>query len=176
MTYDLTGIAVSILTGIFGVLGIVLPLLINARIKDSQAATVLGAAVKNALGAMQVATEGVVTNLHPTVALPVIPGAPPQLASGVQYVLDHAGPEAARFGITPAAIADKINAQIGLSNIAANIAVAVAESPPKPIGAAPVAAAIVPPPPPVASPLLAPFVVPIAANAPSPVPTGALTP
>lgn len=162
MTYDLTGIAVAIATGIFGVLGIVLPLLINARIKDSQAAATLGAAVKNSLGAMQVATEGVLTNLHPTVALPVIPGAPPQLASGVQYVLDHAGPEAARFGITPAAIADKINAQIGLTNIAANIAVAA--TPLKPI-TAPVAAAIVPPPPPVASPLLAPFVMPTAANA-----------
>ena len=164
MTYDLTGIAVSILTGIFGVLCIVLPLLINARIKDAQAAATLGTAVKNSLGAMQLATEGVVTNLHPTIVLPIIPGAPPQLASGVQYVLDHAGPEAARFGITSAAIADKINAQIGLTNIEANLAVAV--SPLKPIGAAPVPAAIVPPPPLVASPLLAPFVVPVAANAP----------
>lgn len=161
MILDLTGIATAVIAGVFSVLAIVLPLLINARIKDSQAAATLGAAVRNSLGAMQIATEGVLTNLHPTIALPVIPGAPPQLASGVQYVLDHAGTEAARFGITPAAIADKINAQIGLDNIAANIAVAVA--PLKPVNMVPVAAA--PPPPPVASPLLGRIVLPAAANA-----------
>jgi hypothetical protein len=35
----------------------------------------------------------------------------------VQYVLDHAGAEATRLNLTPIAIADKINAQIGLAKI-----------------------------------------------------------
>ncbi len=153
MTVDLTGIAVAISTGIFGVLGIVLPMLINARIKDSQAAATLGAAVKNSIGAMQIATEGVLTNMRPSLVTPIVDGAPPQLGVGIQYVLNHAGAEAARFGITPAAIADKINAQIGLNNIAANVAVAL--DPLTPIN---------PPP--------KPFIMPAAANAPI-APTGA---
>lgn len=124
MTFDLTGIAASVIAGIFGLLGIILPVMINARIKDAQAANTLSIAVKNSIGAMQVAAEGAVSALHPTMTIPVRPGVTTELAVGVQYVLDHAGPEAARFSITPASLADKITAQIGLTNVAANLRIA----------------------------------------------------
>ena len=113
VTIDLTGIATSIIAGVFAVLGIVIPLIINARIKDAQAATVLNTAVKNSLGALEQAATTTVTTLHPA-----IKDVPAALTPGVQYVLDHAGAEAARFGITPASIAEKVDAQLGLAKIA----------------------------------------------------------
>ena len=119
MTFDLTGIIVAVIGGVFSVITLLVGYAITSRMKDTQSAGVLGAAVKNALGAMQQAAQGVVTAQHPTIALPPMPGASPQLAIGVQYVLDHAGGEAARFGVTPDAIADKISAQIGLVKLAA---------------------------------------------------------
>ena len=128
MTFDLTGIIVAVIGGVFSVATIVVGAWISSRMKDAQAASVLGAAVKNALGAMQQATQGAVTAQRPTVTLPLLASVP-QLAVGVQYVLDHAGAEATRFGITPIAIADKINAQIGLANIASNIATAASVGP-----------------------------------------------
>ena len=129
MTFDLTGIIVAVIGGVFSIAALVVGAWISSRMKDAQSAAVLGAAVKNALGAMQQAAAGVITAQHPTITIPPMPGASPQLAVGVQYVLDHAGEEAARFGVTPGAIADKINAQVGLANIASNIATAAAVGP-----------------------------------------------
>jgi hypothetical protein len=95
--------------------------------------------VTNSLGAMQQAAEGSVISGHPQILLT---GVSPALGVGVQYVMDHAGDEAARFGITPASIADKINARVGLASIASNpgsrpgqaIATAASPSPtPKPL-------------------------------------------
>jgi len=119
VTFDLTGIIVAVIGGVFSIAALVVGAWISSRMKDAQSAAVLGAAVKNALGAMQQAAAGVITAQHPTITIPPMPGASPQLAVGVQYVLDHAGGEAARFGVTPDAIADKISAQIGLVKLAA---------------------------------------------------------
>lgn len=116
MTIDLTTVLVSIITGFFGILAIVIPAIINARLKDQAAAATLGTAIKNSLGAMAQAAVAEVNAAHPTVSLPAT--IPAKMAVGVQYVLDHAGPEAERFGITPAAISDKITAQIGLVALA----------------------------------------------------------
>jgi len=115
-TLDLTGIAVACIAGIFGVLGPVALYMVQSHVKDVQAAAVLSAAVKNSLGAAQQAADGVASVL-PRVPLPA--GIPPQLVASTQYVLDHAGDEAARFGITPLAIADKVNAAIGTAKIVA---------------------------------------------------------
>ncbi len=133
MTVDLTGIACSIIAGVFSILAIVLPMLISSRIKDAQAAATLTVAVKNSLGAMQQASTEAALALGPHCS---IRGVPDSLAPGVQYVLDHAGVEAERFGISPAAIADKVVAQIGLAQIATNQAVAASASPkvPDPLG------------------------------------------
>lgn len=113
---NLTALAVAVVGGIFSVIGTVLTVQINARMKDKQAAEVLNNAVKNSLGAMQQATVTTIEAAQPTVTVPGVSGT---MAVGVQYVANHAGDEAARLGITPAAIADKINAQIGLTKIAA---------------------------------------------------------
>ena len=117
MHVDLTGIALAVIATVLPVVGTALVAVINARIKDVTARATLAASVKNAMGAIQQGMSNSVTALHPAI---LIPGVPLATAIGVQYVLDHAGDEAARFGITPAAIADKITAQIGLTKLAAS--------------------------------------------------------
>jgi hypothetical protein len=125
-TIDLTGLATTFIAGIFTILGIVIPLMIQSHMKDKQAATVVANAVKNSLGTIQQAGTAYVTSLSPEVR---IPGVSPQMQAGIQYVLNNAGPEAARLGITPEGIASKIDAQLGLANIAANLATAGSPSP-----------------------------------------------
>lgn len=138
MIIDLTGIAVS-LVGVFGsAMSVVITAVINARMKDKQAAATLAAAVANSLGAMQQAATNAVLTTRPLISLP---GVPTSLQVPVQYVLDHAGPELARFkGLTPQLVAEKVSAQIGLTSIAANLAVAASPAPiiPNPLGAVPV--------------------------------------
>jgi hypothetical protein len=112
MTLDLTSVLTTLITGLFSVLAVTIPLIINSRMKDQTAAATLSAAVKNATGAMAQSLVQFVGTARPSVPLPAAMSA--QMAVGVQYVFDHAGTEAARFGITQAAIQDKINAQLGL--------------------------------------------------------------
>lgn len=118
MTVDLTGIAVATITGVFSILGAVLLAIIQAKIKNAQMVALLSSAVTNSLGKIQQATLDQVKDaaiLHPEL--------PPALAVGAQYVADHAPEALAHFGITPEAVADKIEAQIGLQEIATNLAV-----------------------------------------------------
>ena len=133
MIVDLTGCAAAVIAGVFSILAIVVPKWLANHMKDQQAAAVLGAAVKNSLGAMQQASTAVVRDLHPHAT---IPGVPDALQPAVTYVLDQAGDEANRLGITPIAIASKIAAQAGLANIQANIAAAGSSLPiiPDPLG------------------------------------------
>jgi hypothetical protein len=132
MTIDLTGIAVSAIAGIFGVVGPVFLYWLQQHMKDQAAAIVIGKAVTNSLGAIQQAAEQGIRSANPHL---MVAGIPPSLAPGVQYVLDNAGPELARFTeITPDAIAAKISAQIGLKAIETNIATAASPAPtPKPL-------------------------------------------
>lgn len=124
MAVDLTGIAVAAVGGFFSVLGIVLVAIIQAKLKNREMADLLANAVRNSLGKIQQATEDQVRHavfLHPTL--------PPALAVGTQYVADHAPEALEHFGITPAAVADKIEAAIGLTEIQSNIALTASASP-----------------------------------------------
>lgn len=118
VSVDLTGIAVAAVGGFFSVLAAVLLAIIQAKIKNQQMAELLAAAVKNSLGKIQQATVDQVRQaefLHPEM--------PARLAVGAQYVVDHAPEALAHFGITPAAVADKVEAAIGLREIENNIAI-----------------------------------------------------
>ena len=126
---DLTQIILALIGGSVTILGGVLVALINSRMKDAAAATVLSNAVTNALGAMRQAADGSVRALAPKV---YVPGLSPDIAVGVNYMLNHAGEEAARFGITPEKLAEKINARIGVEKIAAEGG-AVPVTPPVPV-------------------------------------------
>jgi hypothetical protein len=126
MMLDLTSILSTIITGVFSVMAIIIPLILQKYLKDKSSAQTLSTAISNSLGAIQQAAEKALTSTDPKI---VIPGVSPDLVAGVQYVLDHAGDEAARFNITPVAIADKISAQIGLMNIKSNLAVASSTGP-----------------------------------------------
>jgi hypothetical protein len=124
MTLDLTSVIVSVTGGIFSILMIVVPAWVASKVNDKAAAATLSESIKNSLGAIQVAASTAIRT-----SKPFIEGVPVSLAPGVQYVLDHASDEAKRFGLTPDAIAAKIEAQIGLANIATNIAVSGSATP-----------------------------------------------
>lgn len=108
---DFTSIAVATIGALFTVIGSVAVALINARMKDKTSAQALDNAVTNGLGAIQQAADAHLA-IHP--AQKEVPGINAPMAAGLQYVLDHAGDEAKRFGITPTAIVDKLNARLGL--------------------------------------------------------------
>lgn len=137
MVIDLTGIATTIIAGAFSALSVVLPAIINARMKDTAAAAVLSEAVRNSLGAMQQAGTAAARTLAPHVS---IPGVPDRLQPAVQYVIANAGDEADRLGVTPEGIASKVLAQVGLAEIKTNLAVASSAAPtvPPPLGPVPV--------------------------------------
>lgn len=115
MTLDLTAIAIYVIGSVLSLIGATITYLINSRLKDAQAATTLREAVKNSLGMAARVAEGAVTSIAPSVRLQ---GLTPKMAAAVQYVLDHAGGEADRFGISQEAIAEKIQAQVGLKAVA----------------------------------------------------------
>lgn len=132
MTIDLTQIILAVIAGIFAILKLLIDAYANKTLKDKNDAAVLDAAVGNSLGAMQQEAQALAVSKSRSITFDSMPGVPPEFAVGVQYVLNHAGAEAARFGITPALIAGKIGARIGLKNIETNIAIAAspATSPP----------------------------------------------
>lgn len=116
---DMTALINAIVMGIFSVVAAVITYVIDARMKDNTARSVLKNAIANSLGAIQKASIVAVTTAQPSVALA---GIPPLVAVGVQYVLDHASDEAATLKQTPAKIAEKIIAQQGLGEIALKLA------------------------------------------------------
>lgn len=135
---DVTQILVTLITGCFGLLGIIATYIIQKRLGDSQTAQTLNAAVKNSLGALQQAATAGVQGVQ-------IKGVPALLTPAVQYVLNHAGTEAtaamksSAFNDVGLYIADKVNAQIGLAHIASNISTAASPAP-TPLPLAPVQA------------------------------------
>ena len=146
MTVDLTSVAVSVVGGIFSVLMIVVPAWLASKFNDKTAGATVAKAVSNSLGVLQQAAVSEIQATQPHVS---IPGVPASLVPGVQYVLDHAGTEANRLGIDPVAIAQKIDAQIGLVKIQA------LQVPNAPVlSTTPVAPPVPPPPPPPPPPVL----------------------
>lgn len=123
---DLTNILLAVISGVVTILGIVISAVLNNRMKDKQAAATLSNAIMNSLGAGEAALRGQVIAVGPKVTLPA--GVPASLLPNIQYVMDHAGDEAARFGITPTAIASKILAQQGSADRAKQAAISVAQA------------------------------------------------
>ncbi len=113
---DTTQILIAVIGGVFAVIQGVSKYYINQRLKDTKDAATLSNAIDNSLGAMQQAADGVIQTLKPGVPVPSV--VPPMMQVGLQYVLDHAGDEMSRFGLSSDAIVDKINAKIGLEKIA----------------------------------------------------------
>ena len=111
---DLTAFLTAVMAAILGLIGAIATALINARMKDQQAAKIIDAAIGNAIGAGQLYATDAIVSLHAGMAVPALT---PAMMVMVQYALDHAGPELARYGITPAAVADKITARLGLRAI-----------------------------------------------------------
>lgn len=119
VTIDLTGIAASAAAAVFSIATPIFLLWVQNHIKNQAAAAVVANAVKNAVGAMQQAVQQGIVLTNPKAKIPGLSGVQ---QVGLQYALDHAGDEATRLGFTPAVLADKISAQLGLVNIASNLA------------------------------------------------------
>ena len=98
MTLDLTGLAVAVTGGVFSILATVLSVWITSSVNNKSAAHRLASTVQDSLGAIQLAATSAITIARP----PSIPDVSTPLARGVQYVLDHAGDQVARFGLTTA--------------------------------------------------------------------------
>jgi H+/gluconate symporter-like permease len=111
---DLSTITTAIVGGAVSIVVAVATAFINSRMKDKQAAQTLDNALTNSLGVVQNTLDSSL-KAHPLQV--TLPGATPAVAAGVQYVLDHAGDEAKRFGVTPGAIEDKINARLGVAKM-----------------------------------------------------------
>jgi hypothetical protein len=128
MTIDLTGVATSIIGAFLSAVVTVFLAWLSSHMKDQTAAATIGAAVKNAVGIVQQAADAGIRS-HP-LQFKLPPGTPAATAAGVQYVLDHAGPELKRFtGITLDAVTDKVVAQIGLAKLATAAPVPLAPLP-----------------------------------------------
>lgn len=125
-TVDLTSVINTVIVGVVGVASTVFLAWLQSHMKDKQAAAVVSTAVQNSLGAIQQAGTAYVTSLSPQVRMP---GVSPELALGVQYVLNNAGPEMQRLGITPEGVAAKIAARIGLANVQTNLAATSSATP-----------------------------------------------
>lgn len=101
---------------------------LSSHMKDKQAAATIATAVQNSVGIVQKAVADDL-QAHPLqVNLPT--GTSASTAAGVQYVLNQAGLEIKRFPeITPASIAEKIDAKLGVAPVALlSIAPAVHET------------------------------------------------
>ena len=139
VTLDLTGIAVSVIAGVFSVLALVVPLLITSHMNSAADKVAVGTAVAHSLGTMEETAAAVAVGLQPHVT---IPGVPVTLQLPVQYVLNHAGTEATRLGETPESIAGKINAQWGITKLVAKQAADAAAALPTPVIASPTLAIV----------------------------------
>jgi hypothetical protein len=84
---------------------------INKTLKDGQAKSTMINALTGAMGVANTALTGGLKS-HPLQIR--FPGISPATAAGVQYMFDHAAPEAARLGITSDAIVKKVEARVGL--------------------------------------------------------------
>lgn len=127
ISIDLTQIIVTVVGGVFSVLGIILTAMVTKNVKDDRMRQILENALKNSLGTLQQATDDQIKKAHFE-----LPDVPAQLAPGVKYVLDHVPEAVERLGVTPESIAEKIDSRIGLANIQANIAIASANNQPIP--------------------------------------------
>lgn len=123
MTVDYTNDILAIVGAVFTGITALFTAWLQSHIKDQAAAATIGTAVKNSLGAAQNAIDAGL-KYHPLQAsLPE--GTSAAVASGVQYILDQAGPELTRLGsITNDALAAKVSAQMGLAKVAPTVVVA----------------------------------------------------
>lgn len=123
---DYSSLVSQLAVFVLSVVGSVFLAWLRSHMMDQASAAVIAVAVTNALGAVRQATDAGIKSHPLQISMPDVS---PSMAAGVQYVLDNATPELARFtGITPEVIASKINARIGSAKIETNLAVSSSSS------------------------------------------------
>jgi hypothetical protein len=121
---DLTAISVALINQIFAIVIGVATYLINARVKNQQMATLLSNAVENGLGIVQRETTAAVRRADPAITV-----ANPDINAGVQYILQNAPEAISHFKISPERIAQKLEAKLGVAEIATNLAATASPAP-----------------------------------------------
>lgn len=115
---DAMPLIVAVLGFIFAFIQALSKYYIDKRIHNQQMRELLEKAVQNGLGVIQQVASGAAYKAAPEINKLV----PPNLAPGVQYVLDHAAEAITHFKLDPAAIAEKLIARAGQREIETNIA------------------------------------------------------
>jgi hypothetical protein len=108
---------------------------LSIHMKNKQAALVVDNALKNGLGAMQQAVQSGLS-IHPLqVQMPWISAA---MGAGIQYVVNQVPAELLRLDMSKEQVAEKLDARLGVQNIATNVATAASPGPtPQPLSPIP---------------------------------------
>jgi hypothetical protein len=124
---DLTVIVSATITAIFSIVGSVLMVFINQKIKNHNMAMLLENALQNGLGVMQLVAQGELPKLSPI----TIPGVSAKYIPAIQYAMTHASEAIEHFKLDPVSLEQKLQAREGRLNIQTNIATAAstAQSP-----------------------------------------------
>jgi hypothetical protein len=108
---------------------------LSGYLKDKQADAAIESALKNGLGAMQQAVQSGLS-IHPLqVQMPWISAA---MGAGIQYVVNQVPSELLRRDMSKDQVAEKLDARLGVQNIATNVATAASPGPtPQPLSPIP---------------------------------------
>lgn len=119
-TVSFTSLLLSLAAAGIPIVGAVALALVNKYVKDASAAKLIDDAIASSVGTLQQVAQGSIKTVDPSLVFPAKFAA---YAPGIQYVVDHAGDALTRLGITPEMVAEKIEAKVGLANVAHNLAV-----------------------------------------------------
>jgi hypothetical protein len=125
-TLDLSAVLVAIVSTAGALILGIATALINRHMTNSAARANLLHTLGDAVGYAQQSATTAIGILDPRISALNLP---PTVAAGVQYTLDHAGADAARFGVTVPLLTQKMVARIGLANVATNQATAASDAP-----------------------------------------------
>jgi hypothetical protein len=121
---DPTPIIVALINLAFPAVAAVATYLINHHVKNQQMATLLSNAVQNGVGYIQQQTIKGLPKDKLEIQAPN-----PDIAAGVQYVLNNASEAITHFNIPTDRISQKLEAKLGLAEIATNLATTGAPAP-----------------------------------------------
>jgi hypothetical protein len=121
LSLNMTDIIVSIIGGVFTIIGLGATYLINKTISDANAKVAFNTQLAASLGALQQTAKGIVTEINPTIT---VPGVRAEYQPAAQYLLDHVGAEIKQLAISGPLLDSHIAAALGNKEIDANIAIA----------------------------------------------------
>ena len=118
------GVLTALLDQLWALIGVVATYLINRNVKNQQMATMLSNAVQNGLGIIQQRTASAIKSGKHDAST-----GSPDIDAGVRYVLNNAEEAIRHFKVPQERIAQKLEAKLGLAEIATNLATTASPAP-----------------------------------------------